>query len=310
MGDDNVKNTPENVPAVFTLEEFFLNASPNEVVTISDLWKSKTRAAGYRDERTILLPKLLSLPCGHCGGDRYFGPTASKEFYDHATVYEFVHYKCNNCGKRFKTYSLWMTRDENPPTGSAMKYGEHPPFGPPIPPDVEKMLGDDAPLFRKAIDAESKGLGIGAFAYYRRIVENQRTRIFEQVIKVAERLQALPEIIDQLKTAQNERQFTRSVDAIKPGPLTAIYIDGHNPLTLLHDAISEGLHAQSDAENLSSAQTIRVILADLAKRIDQALADHDEVKGAVAKLLKAKAVRSGSAKSGVEIKKPHSDNAE
>lgn len=287
MADANAEAKPK-----FSLLDFLLKVASNEVVTIPDLWMAKD------GHRTIKLPPLLPLFCSYCKGERYFSPTEDIYFYQQNFLREEIAiYHCKNCGKTIKKYSLWFRRDAEGSGGLAMKYGEEPPFGPIVPPDIERLLGADAPLFRKGVDAEARGLGIGAFAYYRRVVENQRDRLFEQTILAAQKLGADSDVIAQLKAAQAERQFTRSVDAIKPGPLKAIYIDGHNPLTLLHDAISEGLHAQTDAENLSSAQTIRVLLAELANRIDQALADHKEVADAVANLLKAKAARQNQKKS-------------
>jgi hypothetical protein len=35
--------------------------------------------------------------------------------------------------------------------------------------------------------AENQGMGIGAFAYYRRVVENQKNRIIAEIKRVAEK---------------------------------------------------------------------------------------------------------------------------
>jgi hypothetical protein len=68
----------------------------------------------------------------------------------------------------------------------------------------------------------------------------------------------------------------------------AILIDGHNPLTLLHSALSEGLHAQTDEECLELATSIRVVLTELADRISVALREEAELKTAVTRLLNRK----------------------
>ena len=267
----------------YTFADFLLQVAPNEVVRVTDMWRNK---GGSPD---IMLPQLLPLYCSHCGGERYFFPTEAMQFYSDPERHDFIHYKCRNCGDRIKTYAVALLREES--GGRAVKYGESPPFGVFVQPDVEKLLGNSVELFRKGLEAESRGLGIGAFAYYRRVLETQRINIFDQVIKVAKKLDADESVIAPLEAAKNERQFTKSMEALKAGPLKAIYIDGHNPLTLLHDAVSDGLHAQSDAENLSNAQTVRLLLSDLARRIDDALADHEEVTNAVTRLLQAKAAR-------------------
>ena len=84
----------------------------------------------------------------------------------------------------------------------ATKIGEYPPFGPPTPRKVLNLFGDDKPLFLKGRQAENQGLGIGAFAYYRRMVDNQKNRLFDAIIAIAEEEKnADAAIIEQLRNA-------------------------------------------------------------------------------------------------------------
>jgi hypothetical protein len=55
---------------------------------------------------------------------------------------------------------------------------------------------------------------------------------------------------------------------------------------LLHSALSEGLHAQTDEDCLERATAIRVVLTDLADRIGHALKDRAELGAALSKLMK------------------------
>ena len=79
-----------------------------------------------------------------------------------------------------------------------------------------------------------------------------------------------------------------AIEEIKPGIPGSLKIDGHNPLTLLHDALSEGLHAESDAECLEFAGAIRGILIHLAVETKQALQDRNELKKSIGVLLNKK----------------------
>jgi hypothetical protein len=56
-------------------------------------------------------------------------------------------------------------------------------------------------------------------------------------------------------------------------------------LTLLHGALSAGLHSEDDEECLELAKGIRLLLTDLAERTTQALQKKDEVGAAVTRLL-------------------------
>jgi hypothetical protein len=62
-------------------------------------------------------------------------------------------------------------------------------------------------------------------------------------------------------------------------------IKGHNPITLLHGALSEGLHAKSDEECISIATSIRIVLSELAERMSEVLRDERELDEALSRLL-------------------------
>ena len=148
------------------------------------------------------------------------------------------------------------------------------------------MIGPDREAFLKGRRAENQGLGIGAFSYYRRVIENQKSRIIDEIIKVATRIGAKQEMLDNLKKAQTETQFSKSIEMIKDGiPESLLISGGHNPLTLLHSALSEGLHAESDEDCLEYASSIRIVLSDLAEKLSEALKDDKKLKDAVSKLL-------------------------
>ena len=83
-----------------------------------------------------------------------------------------------------------------------------------------------------------------------------------------------------------ETQFSRAIDDVKDAIPPVLRISGHNPLTLLHSALSQGLHARTDQECLEIAGSIRVVLTELAERIGQVLKDQAELNAAVTRLLK------------------------
>jgi hypothetical protein len=77
-------------------------------------------------------------------------------------------------------------------------------------------------------------------------------------------------------------------DTYKARPATGPADRWHNPLTLLHTALSDGLHEQSDEHCLELATSIRVVLADLSERIEKVTKDERELKQAVSRLLSVK----------------------
>jgi predicted nucleic acid-binding protein len=220
-----------------------------------------------------------------CQGLRFFR-TIDKDIYLHEKSDKnlFLTYSCRNCRATQKLYAVTICRVDND-RGRVIKHGEYPPFGPPTPARVISLIGPDRDTFLAGRRAENHGFGIGAFAYYRRVVENQKGRIIQEIAKASAKLGASPEMLAELKQVEKETQFSKAIDQIKIGIPAALMIDGHNPLTLLHTALSEGLHDQKDEECLQIAQEIRLVLTELAERISQALKEEAELKQAVSRLM-------------------------
>lgn len=233
----------------------------------------------------------LHCPSEKCGGIRIFECIEDSE-YSITDKFEprFLTYLCRNCKQSQRIYALAarIIVVGKALDGEVYKIGEIPPFGPPVPARVISLVGPERDLFLKGRGAENQGLGIGSFAYYRRVVDSQWRRLIEEIIRVAERVGAPDPMLAVLRQAATEDQFAKAVDMIKEGIPEMLKVNGHNPLTLLYRALSEGLHEQTDEDCLEIASSIRVVLTELAERIGQALKDERELKDAVSRLLSRK----------------------
>lgn len=196
-------------------------------------------------------------------------------------------YVCGDCQKETKRYSLWVLMGQTEGEGAAYKYGELPPFGVPVPAKVLRLFGKDAAFFLKGRQCENQGLGVGAFAYYRRVVENHKNDIFDEIVRVCETVGASQQLVQELRSAKGENSFTRAIDMIKTGLPQGLLINGHNPLTALHSALSVGLHGESDEACLEAAHAVRLVLTDLVERMALLRQDNKQLHDAV-KLLLAK----------------------
>lgn len=280
----------ENSSEYLSIAEFLESHPPNQATRIGDI-QIKYSNNNYRG---LNIPEI-QLHCTNeaCNGPRFFRCiTKPPELIEGKWQLVFITYRCSNCQKNEKVFSLSVRWDKDSsdylPTGDAVKIGEIPPFGPPTSSRLIKLIGPDRDLFLKGRRCENQGLGIGAFVYYRRVVENQRDRILSQIAKVAERIGAPEEKIKTFEKAKKETQFSRSMEVAKPALPESLLIDGHNPLALLHSALSEGVHDLADGRCLEVAGSIRIVLVELSERISQALKDEAELKGALSTLLKIK----------------------
>jgi hypothetical protein len=158
--------------------------------------------------------------------------------------------------------------------------------------ELSRLLGRTE-LYLQGRRAENQGFGIGAFAYYRRVGENQKGRIIREMGKVAKKLGASEEVLARFESAASETQFSTAIERVKHGIPTTLLIGTHNPLSLLHTALSDGLHEQHDEVCLELAASIRLVLTELAERMSQVLKDETELSAAVNKLLNRKATAKG-----------------
>ena len=229
----------------------------------------------------------IDLHCEVCLGPRIFKSIIHVEV---AKILQdvFLDYECKNCQRVGKTFAIRCLLDKKNNNWNVLKYGEYPSFGPPTPSRAVTLIGGEKDLFFLGRRCENQGMGIGAFLYYRRVIESQKNRIFDEVIRVVERISGQDPVLEDLKSAKKETQFTKAVDTIKHALPPSLSINGYNPLTLLHAALSEGVHDHNDSESLELATDIRTVLFELAERLGQALKDEANLNAAVNRLTKEK----------------------
>jgi hypothetical protein len=272
-----VQSTTITETARLTWKAFLESSPPTTQSGIGDLYTNATTLKGQRLSR----PEL-TLFCTFCEGDRIFHCLTDNECIPNPHFRDqFLVYRCRNCNRASKTYAVAVRGYLGATLGEAIKYGEWPAFGPRVPNKVLKLFEEDRELFLKGRRAENQGMGIAAFAYYRRVVENKRSVLIGKIVEVAERIGADTAVVQQLRTAKESWQFTRSIEPIKNIIPERLKIAGHNPLVLLHKALSEGLHEESDEHCLELATSIRVVITELAERLAEALKDDADLKAAI-----------------------------
>lgn len=227
-------------------------------------------------------------PVAECAGVRRFDSETEVVFHfnkdGNALTQSFVLYFCRNCRRGWKQYALEFRATAGKGIVQVEKIGEAPRFGEPRPDLVTNVLDDEIEFFDRGYRSEQEGLGIGAFAYYRRFVESHKDKIIAEIRKVAVSQGLSQTILDALDRAARVREFSAAVAEVKDAIPDSIKINGANPLTLLHDALSAGLHNEDDVDCLAIAQDIRLVLTGLAERTSELLKSNAEMAAAVTRL--------------------------
>ena len=133
-------------------------------------------------------PKVsINMHCSVCRGAQTFN--MSNEYYnEYMNIYGYgnypaenttvqLRYKCSHCKEFERVFVLRI----NESCKSVVKIGQYPPWDIKGNAEVERLLGSHASHFKRGLICESQGYGIGAFAYYRRIVEEIIDGLLDQV---------------------------------------------------------------------------------------------------------------------------------
>lgn len=200
----------------------------------------------------------------------------------------FIAYHCRDCGSWRKEYALILSPSihDKATVLAAVKLGEYPPFGSHLAKRLQSMLPKpDLELYRKGLRTEREGHGIGAAAYYRRVVESQWKALVQKLRDAAERLGAAPGELKVFDDALAQPQFSTAVDLLRDAiPPKLLILDGRNPLTLLYRPLSMQIHDLSDEQCLQQAADIRVVLNETFDNISRVLKEDETLKAAVTRL--------------------------
>jgi hypothetical protein len=295
MGQVNFNELLDEIPLYTTVdvsgflsERVVKEQSNKQGASASSLSHAQTRISGE------LQPRLYC-EFEDCQNYTFF------EFLNHTQFYvtlrgtneNKISLRCCNCKQSTYTFFLEITSSDgsnadNNTNFEIQKIGQTPRHGKRIPSKASKIIGKERDLFFKGSISENQGLGIGAFSYYRRVLDSQKDKIFDEVIKVLKLTTGNEALTKELTEAKAETQFTKAVDKIQTTLPDGLLIGGHNPLRLLYSALSEGLHSHTDKECLELAQDIKVVLFEFSERLDSALKESTELSAAINRLARKK----------------------
>jgi hypothetical protein len=217
-----------------------------------------------KTEQTFRMDAEYRTPTGEDGGD---------------PLWRVLHgeYVCMNCrtGRRdfFFVWEGWKRTDEK--TDYLLrKVGQWPAWSIQLEPELARLLGERADTYRNGLVCESQSYGIGAFAYYRRVVELIIDDLVTAIGELARRDQASPELEAQLAKIRASHQADEKIRIAKELLPASLRPEGFNPLSTIHDALSRGLHGLSDEECLQLAVETRAPLEFLIKEVMRSRAEH------------------------------------
>ena len=198
--------------------------------------------------RFSLLPRELRLYCENekCKQETWWQTEEGQFFFNR--FIDDAKYVCRNCGKSaVHYYFIWQEQDSS---NIFLKVGQYPELEERVSENLIKALdGADLKLYKKALRMRNFNLGLAAVAYMRRVIENRMNDILEILHEAAVTHNAPDELLARHEEMKKEKRFSEKVDyagALLPKHLRP---QGKpNPMAILHELASDGLHARSDED--------------------------------------------------------------
>ena len=213
---------------------------PNVIKIHCPICKSKSP---FQDENQ----NRIDLPTG--GSGSYLGET--KRMIEDGTIYNFD-YRCAGCSQQI--FKVWI--QVFPSSGKVQKVGQVPEWNINVDKQVSSYLGEDLQLYKRAKTCLSQSYGLGACAYMRRILENQVNSIIDSIIKIKKQDNDSEESIKELISIKKGKVLdTKLKLAYKFAP-QSIIVEGHNPLKLMYELLSNGVHEKSEDDCTKTASQL------------------------------------------------------
>lgn len=241
----------------------------------------------------------INMYCKECDSNQTFNMInqyfdgVRKNYHPYNTDYDSsgqvvrIKYVCAHCVKFFRYFILKINENLD----YIMKVGQYPPWDISIGKNMKDILGGYTDYFKRGKICESQGYGIGALAYYRRIVEEIIDKLLDSISDLMsgeEKTKYEEALAETKKTKVSQQKIELVKDLIPP----ILNTEQFNPLKTLHNVLSEGLHGRSDEECLEDASIIKNVLIFLVNSILKRKKDQDEFTEGMKKILEKRKERN------------------
>lgn len=127
--------------------------------------------------------------------------------------------------------------------------------------------------YYKGINSIANNFGIGAFAYFRRIIEKELIGIIEDIRTLPDSHEKeISELLEKHNTDSRTSTIYENIFQHLPNSLKEL---GNNPIKLLYNQTSAGLHSLSEDECMKKSKSIRMLLDFVIRKINE---ERSEIK--------------------------------
>jgi len=241
----------------------------------------------FQDSLENLPSPAINMPCKVCKSRQTFNmvnkfwenePSMKTEIWGKTIRSKYI---CSACNEFEYLFFIEFVKtgtnetDTNIYDGYMRKVGQNPPWEIKMDKRLETLLGDYSELYKKGLVCESQGYGIGAYGYYRRIVEQVIDTLLDSITELIESGEDKVKYLEALEKTKNAKDASHKIELVKDLLPASLRPDDLNPLDIIYSSLSDGIHSKSDEECLNIADSIRKSLVFL---VDQLLSQNQAKK--------------------------------
>lgn len=253
----------------------FLEAAPLMVPTdVFDL--------SSRDNHSEINAANIYLHCKHekCSGIKPFSCSVGRDAQVSGPSSSFLmlSYYCTNCRKSHKAFWLFIAYvGGDAILARCTKIAELPPREPVISTNLMRLIGPSHHFFLAGWTSETQGLGLGAINYYLRVLQLELSRILKTIVEVVNRHGFNAKNTQTLCDACAQDSLVGALEVAKDAIPDCLWIDEHNPVELLLEAIRVSIKNVDEEGLVEVAHCMRTLLIGIAERIDSALQYREDI---------------------------------
>lgn len=144
---------------------------------------------------------------------------------------------------------------------------------------VEYLAPSELDLYKKALMNLQHGFGIGAFAYFRRVVEKEILRLLTDISMLeSEHSDHIKELLNKHQEKKDMSVIVKEAYQYLPETLKRL---GENPFKLLYGQLSVGIHQLTEEDCLKRAQSIDELLKFVIRTLGEEKSEVPKIKESI-----------------------------
>jgi hypothetical protein len=156
----------------------------------------------------------------------------------------------------------------NAEEGWVRKVGQLPPPSVAVPKEIKESIGQDAELYRRARINLNNSHGVGACAYLRRLLENRIKPMLQIIREAREEDGASAQELEEIDRIIEGKTAAARIELAGPVLPEAVKVEGDNPLKLIYDELSIGIHGLNEQKATQTAhrsmEALEYVLVELS----------------------------------------------